>query len=211
VCPGAFLAGTPLRVQIDSLFNNVGIQPEHTNRPIHQLGEDAWDLILNVNLKASAKAARGRVRVRAERLLDVSLRDPGHAEPGVGHHRQQCFDSGRTGPPQREATSRKQVAVRRLLTAKSTSLPTLPGEDGLSFAVCTQDVTRTFLCSKGALVSLTRQLAVQYGGQGIRVNAVSPGSTVTPLGRKNTDFSALSAHLTRRSKSVPLPFVAPLC
>jgi NAD(P)-dependent dehydrogenase (short-subunit alcohol dehydrogenase family) len=59
-------------------------------------------------------------------------------------------------------------------------------------------------------VSLTRQLAVQYGGQGIRVNAVSPGSTVTPLGRKNTDFSALSAHIARRSRSVPLPLVVPL-
>ena len=43
--------------------------------------------------------------------------------------------------------------------------------------------------SKGGMLSLTRQLAVQYGPDGIRVNAISPGSTRTPLGGANTDFS----------------------
>jgi NAD(P)-dependent dehydrogenase (short-subunit alcohol dehydrogenase family) len=38
--------------------------------------------------------------------------------------------------------------------------------------------------SKGAVVQLTRQMAVEYGKDGIRVNAVCPGTVDTPLLRK---------------------------
>jgi NAD(P)-dependent dehydrogenase (short-subunit alcohol dehydrogenase family) len=34
--------------------------------------------------------------------------------------------------------------------------------------------------AKGGIISLTRQLAVEYGPQGLRVNAISPGSIATP-------------------------------
>ena len=35
--------------------------------------------------------------------------------------------------------------------------------------------------SKGAIVNLTRQMALQYAPEGIRVNAVAPGEILTPL------------------------------
>ena len=38
-----------------------------------------------------------------------------------------------------------------------------------------------YAASKGGVLSLTRQLAVEYASQGIRVNAVSPGTVGTPL------------------------------
>ena len=38
--------------------------------------------------------------------------------------------------------------------------------------------------SKGGVVNLTRQMAIQYAGEGIRVNAVAPGEILTPLSQK---------------------------
>jgi NAD(P)-dependent dehydrogenase (short-subunit alcohol dehydrogenase family) len=38
-----------------------------------------------------------------------------------------------------------------------------------------------YAATKGGILSLTRQLAVEYGQYGIRCNALSPGSTMTPL------------------------------
>ena len=37
--------------------------------------------------------------------------------------------------------------------------------------------------SKGGMESLTQTLALEYAGQGIRVNAIAPGATVTPINR----------------------------
>ena len=44
-----------------------------------------------------------------------------------------------------------------------------------------------YCASKGALVQLTRQLAVEYGPLGIRVNAVAPGAIDTPFLRSFVD------------------------
>ena len=38
-----------------------------------------------------------------------------------------------------------------------------------------------YTASKGALISLTRSLAVQFGPQGVRTNAICPGPVETPL------------------------------
>jgi NAD(P)-dependent dehydrogenase (short-subunit alcohol dehydrogenase family) len=50
----------------------------------------------------------------------------------------------------------------------------------VAFIGCTvpQDA---YTASKGAVVSLTRSLAVQYGGRGVRANAICPGPIETPL------------------------------
>jgi len=37
--------------------------------------------------------------------------------------------------------------------------------------------------SKGAMMNLTRTLALEYAGRGIRVNGIGPGATVTPINR----------------------------
>jgi len=43
-----------------------------------------------------------------------------------------------------------------------------------------------YAATKGAIISLTRQMACEYGGYNIRVNTVSPGSVATPLMLANT-------------------------
>ena len=47
--------------------------------------------------------------------------------------------------------------------------------------------------SKGAVIQITRQMAVEYGKDGIRVNAVCPGTVDTPLLRKAADDSGDAA------------------
>jgi 2-keto-3-deoxy-L-fuconate dehydrogenase len=60
-----------------------------------------------------------------------------------------------------------------------------------------------YIASKGAVVSLTRTMALDYAAAGIRVNCVAPGTTDTPLlaraFTRGTDREALEArHAMRR-------------
>jgi glucose 1-dehydrogenase len=41
--------------------------------------------------------------------------------------------------------------------------------------------------SKGGMQNLTRTFALEYAGRGIRVNAIAPGATVTPINRAWVD------------------------
>lgn len=49
--------------------------------------------------------------------------------------------------------------------------------------------------TKGAIVSLTRQLAIDYAANGLRVNAVLPGSVDTPMFRKSLGEGAEAEEL----------------
>lgn len=46
-----------------------------------------------------------------------------------------------------------------------------------------------YCASKGAIINLTRQLAVDYGPDGIRINAICPGYIDTQLGRRGPRLS----------------------
>jgi len=58
-----------------------------------------------------------------------------------------------------------------------------------------------YTASKGAVISLTRSLAVQYGPQGVRANAICPGPILTPM--METLF-ATEAEKTKRLNRIPL-------
>jgi glucose 1-dehydrogenase len=49
--------------------------------------------------------------------------------------------------------------------------------------------------SKGGMQNLTRTLALEYAGRGIRVNGVGPGATVTPINRAWIDDPAKRAQV----------------
>lgn len=50
-----------------------------------------------------------------------------------------------------------------------------------------------YCASKGAVIALTRQIAVEYAGQGVRCNAICPGTIETPLLREAFDRSGHAA------------------
>jgi meso-butanediol dehydrogenase/(S,S)-butanediol dehydrogenase/diacetyl reductase len=48
------------------------------------------------------------------------------------------------------------------------------------FGVAGNPLMPVYCASKGAVVNLTRQLALDYGGKGLRVNAICPGPVLSP-------------------------------
>lgn len=52
-----------------------------------------------------------------------------------------------------------------------------------------------YAASKAGLVGLTQALAVEFGGQGVRVNALLPGGTDTPMGATAADTPEALAHV----------------
>lgn len=52
-------------------------------------------------------------------------------------------------------------------------------------AIATQADVAAYAATKGAVISLTRAMALDHGGEGIRVNAICPGTIGTPLVEAN--------------------------
>jgi meso-butanediol dehydrogenase / (S,S)-butanediol dehydrogenase / diacetyl reductase len=55
--------------------------------------------------------------------------------------------------------------------------------------------THAYAASKGAVVALTRAMAVQYAAEGIRCNAVCPGLIATPMSARAQGDTAIRARL----------------
>jgi NAD(P)-dependent dehydrogenase (short-subunit alcohol dehydrogenase family) len=71
-----------------------------------------------------------------------------------------------------------------------------------------QAYTAAYCSSKGALVQLTRSLAMEYMKRGIRINAVAPGGTATPLVENvqlpdDVDFDLMKRYIGLRGMSQP--------
>src|SRR5262249_35131156 len=57
----------------------------------------------------------------------------------------------------------------------------------------------TYCASKGAVENLTRQLAVEYGRQGIYVNAIAPGTIKTAMSKPFRETPAILAEYEART------------
>jgi dihydroanticapsin dehydrogenase len=126
-CEVLIAAATEFWGQVDVVCNNVGIQPTASYIPAHELSEDAWDRIINVNLKSAFLMTRACIPGMMERRAGVII---------------------------------NTASVQGLQSAKGVS---------------------AYAASKGGILSLTRQLALEYAEYNIRVLAVNPGTIDTPL------------------------------
>jgi len=59
--------------------------------------------------------------------------------------------------------------------------------------------------SKGGVLALTRALAVEYGGKGVRVNALCPGSIKTPMGSGSHLPKDVNWELVKRAMPLDKP------
>jgi NAD(P)-dependent dehydrogenase (short-subunit alcohol dehydrogenase family) len=112
---------------IDVICNNAGIQPKNSYLPVHELTEEMWDRILDVNLKSTYFMSHY----------------------GIPHLK------ARGGGTIINTASVQGMASANLVSA--------------------------YAASKGGLISLTRQLALDYGVDNIRVLGVAPGTIDTGM------------------------------
>lgn len=112
---------------VDIVCNNVGIQPTSSYLPAHELPEEMWDRIIDVNLKSTFLMTRYCIPEMKKRGGGVII--------------------------------------------NTASVQGLQSQKGVS----------AYAASKGGLLSLTRQLALEYALDNIRVLAVNPGTIDTPL------------------------------
>jgi NAD(P)-dependent dehydrogenase (short-subunit alcohol dehydrogenase family) len=88
--------------------------------------------------------------------------------------------------------------VPRLIEAGGGSIINIASFVALVGCTVPQDA---YTASKGGVLALTRSMAVQYGKQGVRVNAICPGPVLTPL--METLFASEAEKLKRLNR-IPL-------
>jgi NAD(P)-dependent dehydrogenase (short-subunit alcohol dehydrogenase family) len=103
------------------------------------------------------------------------------------------------------------INVRAIFLTAKHALPQLRAAGGGSIlnvasvsSFVAQQGTPAYCASKGAVLLLTKSLALDYGRERIRVNCICPGITDTPMLRAHAGHSAdADAHLQRRLERVP--------
>jgi NAD(P)-dependent dehydrogenase (short-subunit alcohol dehydrogenase family) len=120
---------------IDVICNNAGIQPQNSYLPVHELTEEMWDRILDVNLKSTYF---------------------------MSHY-----------------------GIPHLKARGGGSIINTSSVQGLQSA----NLVSAYAASKGGLISLTRQLALDYGADNIRVLSVAPGTIDTGMARQYQNVS----------------------
>ena len=85
--------------------------------------------------------------------------------------------------------------IPMLLRAKAPSIVNVAS----TFGVIGNAKMPVYCATKGGVVNLTRQLAIDYGPQGLRVNSVCPGSTLSPRYKGYVDKGLVNMDAVRAS------------
>jgi len=103
------------------------------------------------------------------------------------------------------SAARGDQSDERLFWARSTRLPEYARNEGGGSIIFTSTFvgysfafpgTAAYAASKAGLIGLTQALAVEYGPQGVRVNAILPGAVDTPMYRDMNDTAESQAFVT---------------
>jgi NAD(P)-dependent dehydrogenase (short-subunit alcohol dehydrogenase family) len=115
--------------------------------------------------------------VREMGKLDILFNNAGVLIPGSLHETETAAWETTFGINVRGTWLMSKYAIPHMLSrgrgwiVNNASIVGLKGFAGLS----------AYTASKGAMIQLTRSMALEYADKGINVNAVCPGTTVTPL------------------------------
>lgn len=90
-----------------------------------------------------------------------------------------------------------RAAVPQMQRQKSGSIITLASQ----LAIAGGKGNSAYIAAKGAIVSLTRTMAVDFAADGIRVNAIAPGAIDTPMLRRSFARHANSEEVREASRS----------
>lgn len=169
-------------------------EAQHTEETIHEVADRAMDSCMHQMQQSGVKTLLVQADVSQEadikRMfqetmeglggIDILINNAGFQIPGDSHEISvESFDRV-IATNLRGAFICAQEAIRHFLAHEKPGViinvssvhQLIPKPRFLSYSV-----------SKGGMQNLTRTLALEYAGRGIRVNGIGPGATVTPINR----------------------------
>jgi meso-butanediol dehydrogenase/(S,S)-butanediol dehydrogenase/diacetyl reductase len=95
-----------------------------------------------------------------------------------------------------------RAALKHMVTVGRGSIINIASD----FAVVAGSREAVYCASKGAVLQLTKAMALDHGRQGVRINAVCPGDIETPmlLEEIQSDGEEIAAGLARKGEAFPL-------
>jgi NAD(P)-dependent dehydrogenase (short-subunit alcohol dehydrogenase family) len=90
-----------------------------------------------------------------------------------------------------------RAAIPQMQQQRSGSIVTVASQ----LAIAGGKGNSAYIAAKGAIVSLTRTMAVDFAGDGIRVNAIAPGAIETPLLKRSFARHADSESVRETSRN----------
>ncbi len=163
---------------------------------VHEVAEHGVNHILVQADLSQEDQVRGMVQEVVEKLggLDVLVNNAG-IQVAADSHEMQIADFDRVlAVNLRGAFVAAQAAIRHFLAEEK-------GGAIINVSSVHQEIPKprflSYSVSKGGMQNLTRTLALEYAGRGIRVNSIGPGATITPINRAWVDDPQLAADVLK--------------
>jgi glucose 1-dehydrogenase len=213
VTGGSSGIGQAIAIRFGEEGSNVAInyrkgaeEAQHTEQVIHERVEQAVNSCMNQIKAAGGKTLLVQADVSKEedvkRMfsetcgafggIDILINNAGFQIPGDSDEiTVESFDRV-LATNLRGAFMCAQLAIRHFLAS---------GKPGVIINISSvhQEIPKprflSYSVSKGGMQNLTRSLALEYASRGIRVNAIGPGATITPINRAWVDDPAKKAQV----------------